>query len=79
MENFEKKTFAGGPKTMKFVNVFSLESFLLSVCMDPHHGHSARNITHGVMHYVLLYINTISQDGRLGNSIHDRQLINSLD
>ena len=27
--NFEEKTFAGGSKTAKFVNIFSLESFLL--------------------------------------------------
>ena len=27
--NFEEKTFMDGPKTMKFVNVFSLESFPL--------------------------------------------------
>ena len=31
--NFEEKTFAGGSKTVKFVNVFSLESF-------PLHGKS---------------------------------------
>ena len=27
--NFEEKTFAGGSKTAKFMNVFSLESFPL--------------------------------------------------
>ena len=27
--NFEEKTFVGGSKTMKFVNVFSLENFPL--------------------------------------------------
>ena len=33
--NFVEKTFMGGSKTMKFVNVFSLESFPL-YCMYVH-------------------------------------------
>ena len=39
--NFEEKTFAGGSKTAKFVNVFSLESF-------PLYGNSIHLAIYGV-------------------------------
>ena len=37
--NFVEKTFAGGSKTAKFVNVFSLESFVLYIQYIHTHTH----------------------------------------
>ena len=47
--NIEEKTFAGGSKAMKFVNVFSLESF-------PLYGSSHKQLHHNYT----LYCNTAS-------------------